>query len=646
LVEGVRAMQAGDVLVVRGAHGAFNGRYREPLTLAPVSQLSGRGVACSASAPCVIRGCTAPTCPTTERPIITAWFNRTDWRASTAGVWWRTMEATPYVADQRDSWDPGGLYDATGRPLGYDGDNVTNVRAGHWSYHPSTHRIYVGSAAPNTIRVPHYTYGALLRAPTTYMTLENLRIESPRLTGIEIGQPVNATRNLRLINVEVSGFLRFGVHGHTLPDVRMERNTIEYGCRGASFVRNGWGGCFGIRLFAADRGALVNNTVRHMGFITRCSWCDAPWNNSDQTRLESTGNGLQVKQTGDGVISGNNLSDLSTQAVMADVSRRISITDNVIQRVRMGISSGNKTPQPSCCPSTSPSCYCTSSDNVIERNTLISVGGSSVPGGCVLYVEDGRRHTDSTFLARVRYDNIIAPRGPAICVPSPPPPGLVVSNNTITAGGSLPGDTTTTTFPMGETTTTTFPTGDTTTTTFSDTIPSSTTTTTTLPPSTDEHCLAGRKLVIAARADSPTGSFRMRSTDTGNLLLGDDATAQEMRAMGGSIRVQAMGGDRFDETFPLPATSWHLMDEDQASRGLRFRNPEGAISRIAFKAGRGLAVSGKAVEGLTLGSQPNAVRVTLQIGTTSYRLEFRNMDRFVVDKSLVSKDEPAPERCD
>src|SRR6476659_7823641 len=91
IAEGVLAMQPGDTLNIRGAHGGFDGVYFEELMRRDGATLPGKALPCTAGHRCVIQGCRAPGCPADEQPTVRGMTLRSDWVARGGGVYARTM---------------------------------------------------------------------------------------------------------------------------------------------------------------------------------------------------------------------------------------------------------------------------------------------------------------------------------------------------------------------------------------------------------------------------------------------------------------------------------------------------------------------------------------------------------------------------
>ena len=178
IAEGILALNPGDTLNIRGAHGAFDGVYFESLALRDGAAVPGQALACTAGQRCVIQGCRAPACATDEQPTIRGMTRRSDWVAQGGGVYARTMEASPNPDHlERDAYDPHILLQGSAAPLtllAYAGDNLVPAE-GTWSYYPTTHQVFVnpvGAADPATsVFVPHYAYHAHIQSPSAYVTL-------------------------------------------------------------------------------------------------------------------------------------------------------------------------------------------------------------------------------------------------------------------------------------------------------------------------------------------------------------------------------------------------------------------------------------------------------------------------------------------
>lgn len=137
------------------------------------------------------------------------------------------------------------------------------------------------------------------------------------------------------------------------------------------------------------------------------------------------------------------------------------------------------------------------------------------------------------------------------------------------------------------------------------------------------------------------------SRDAAQLGLADVPDVSALFAAGGSLRVTAVGGDRFGATYPLPAEGWGLLKTKAPAKGLRFKAKGGPITKVKLRAGKLLQVLGKgAALQHSLALEPDLVRVELCVGTRCYCLEFGGTERsFTASKSLRRKDAGPPLDC-
>lgn len=157
---------------------------------------------------------------------------------------------------------------------------------------------------------------------------------------------------------------------------------------------------------------------------------------------------------------------------------------------------------------------------------------------------------------------------------------------------------------------------------------------------TVDRCLIGTKLVLQDNLNKPARRrLLLRSHDTPELIVGDGTDMPALMVQGGSLRVTAIGGDGFDETYPLPAEGWQPVDPKHPGYGLRYRDKDGPITTVVFKANRLLLVKGAGPALVqSLGSEPTRVEIDLQLGDYRYRLDFGGDPRqFRANKRLLRK---------
>jgi cysteine-rich repeat protein len=378
--EAVNAMAPGDTVSVRG------GVYRERIVVS-------RG--CTATSPCVISAYG------TERPVLRGMWPRADWIAAGGGVWSRTMEAAPDPpSDQQpDVYHPMTVYQSVGTgpltPLGYDGDNVSAPRDGHYSYHAGTRRLVVnpiGTAEPSaTVHVPHITTLIELEFPAGYLTIRGLTLEGARANLINAVNTGNQLRGIVVDGNQLRYFPRFGIRFNGAPGLVIRNNVIEYGGRGLGGYEGGSYGCYGMRLFQSDGALIQGNAVAHLGH-GGCSWCDAPWNDNDHSRLGTNvyANAIDFKQSEGGTIADNAILDVADRGIGLDVARRVTVSRNRVTRANAALVSRTQTPVPG---------YTACADNVFADNAVDQsrIGVS---------VEDDGLIAGASFLARIERNAI------------------------------------------------------------------------------------------------------------------------------------------------------------------------------------------------------------------------------------------------
>jgi len=221
-------------------------------------------------------------------------------------------------------------------------------------------------------------------------------------------------------------------------------------------------------------------------------------------------------------------------------------------------------------------------------------------------------------------------------------------STTTTATGPSTSTTTTTVAPTSSTTSSTAT--STTATSTSATSTSSTTTSisttsTTAPAPAD--LLTGAKLLLTDNSAKPRKrKLVVVSKDGAGLVLGDESAVLALIASGGSLRVAAIGGDGFDTSYPLAASSWQPLRKKKPEKGVRYKNKGGPVRAIVIKSGKRLLVKGKG-EGLghSLAGEPDAVQVELRVGARRFCLEFGGPGRFKPGKKLLRKNMPTASEC-
>jgi hypothetical protein len=161
--------------------------------------------------------------------------------------------------------------------------------------------------------------------------------------------------------------------------------------------------------------------------------------------------------------------------------------------------------------------------------------------------------------------------------------------------------------------------------------------------------VGGTKLVLS---DPPTNSaarrFQIQSHDATELILGDGSDPTPLLTAGGTLRVVAVGGDGFDETYLLDPEGWEPIDPRNPRAGIRYRDADGPITNVVFRANTTLRIAGKGLQlGQTLRSEPEAIQVVLQLDDYEYCFEFGgSVQRFTAGRrKLLRKSALRPLAC-
>jgi YVTN family beta-propeller protein len=154
--------------------------------------------------------------------------------------------------------------------------------------------------------------------------------------------------------------------------------------------------------------------------------------------------------------------------------------------------------------------------------------------------------------------------------------------------------------------------------------------------------------------DDPQDPTRRRARLVGNandldLGLGKDS-ADDPVLVGGSVRLLAEAGDRFDATYPLPASGWRYLRGSLGIVGYAYRDrrqTNGPVRRAVVKKRRGfrLSASGPGLI-VRLETNPNPVRVRLRIGAKLYCADAGSeRARFTSPTRFVARGRAAPGSC-
>ncbi len=404
--EGITAMSAGDTLNIRGAHGAFDGVYREHVSVwgTNTDAYAGKALACTSANPCVVQGCPASACGSDETPEISGLVRRTDWTDAGGGVYWRAMEQVPSsqsftgIENPPDDYTPSIVYEGDAQtPMQYI--SSTTPTDGRWSYQSSTHRIYInptGSVNPNgtykvwvpdrrgllTISGGIYGCPAGTCPDSGYITFRRLLLNGSRWMGVVASDIQDSSRTLQgfvLDRVTVRRVARMAIVTSYTGNMTLSNILIDTVGRG---IASDTGGTFGIRIYHAFGGTLANITTQHMGQAGAspglpCQWCDAPWNDATGNPVSNLGHAIDLKQSYNVTVTNHTCSDVSTRCFQFDVSHDCTLDGFSYQRARYGIHIREYTPDTAGCGG---ACPLTRTYNNIIRNGRIEDAGFNDSG--------------------------------------------------------------------------------------------------------------------------------------------------------------------------------------------------------------------------------------------------------------------------
>jgi len=158
--------------------------------------------------------------------------------------------------------------------------------------------------------------------------------------------------------------------------------------------------------------------------------------------------------------------------------------------------------------------------------------------------------------------------------------------------------------------------------------------------------LPGKRLVLKTKRGSAKGSIELVSTDS-TISLGPGTPGgpdDPVLLNGGSLRIVTAAGDRFDDTYPLPASRWRYR-KSGTKRGYEFR-PMKPFRSVAIRPGKRIRVAAHGVGlGHTLGTDPAPVDVVLTIGAHCYCFHFDKAAVFKPGRKWVAKHVVAPSVC-
>lgn len=310
--------------------------------------LDFRTAGCTAALPCVlhstgatIRGMRAPG----------------DWQALAPDLFIRVMEPSvdPIMAmanndghDQFDEYSPGNVYqsgiraDGQHTALGWAGWDVFTPADGQWSYHRTTHVLYVnpyGMSIGNVL-VP---FLSRLLQPGPYQTFDGIQFEGSR--GAVVDGQGRAFVGLVFRNGGWGYAARYGARINRAPGIALENWFARWIGRGVQPASNDAGGFCG-RLFGANGGHADNFVCEHVGSSPgHCPTCDPPWNALTHSVAASYGRGLDIKQTDTFSVTASTFRDGGVQgAVHVDCSWHALVRGNLFDRFGLAITTGTQTP--------------------------------------------------------------------------------------------------------------------------------------------------------------------------------------------------------------------------------------------------------------------------------------------------------------
>ncbi len=168
---------------------------------------------------------------------------------------------------------------------------------------------------------------------------------------------------------------------------------------------------------------------------------------------------------------------------------------------------------------------------------------------------------------------------------------------------------------------------------------------TSAPPSGGDQPIAGKQLMLQDNPEKAKVSLSSLSHDRRITLGGGNGSADDPTLFGGSLRVRATAGDRFDSTYNLPTAGWRTIGAPGRNKGYRFTSKTGPIKRVTVIPGHQVKVMGTGAFTATLSTNPKPVDVVLRTGATRYCLEFGGRTRFRANKRFSATRAPAPASC-
>lgn len=154
--------------------------------------------------------------------------------------------------------------------------------------------------------------------------------------------------------------------------------------------------------------------------------------------------------------------------------------------------------------------------------------------------------------------------------------------------------------------------------------------------------------MLAVKPRRPSARrFRMVSIDKRRLTLGAPGDVPGLIAMGGTLRIVAIGGDGFAKTYDLDPKNWRLIAPTDPGRGVRYTDEAGAIESVMFETAKRLVVTGEGAElDESLDREPAVVKVELRIGSRAFCLVFGGKERhFAAGTRLLRRKAERPAVC-
>jgi hypothetical protein len=158
--------------------------------------------------------------------------------------------------------------------------------------------------------------------------------------------------------------------------------------------------------------------------------------------------------------------------------------------------------------------------------------------------------------------------------------------------------------------------------------------------------LPGRKLLLKDKDGKPQKRRLILLVKDPGLTLGrGNGSDDDPTLHGGSLRVVAIGGAAFDDTYDLAAPGWRYIRKAGDARGYKFSKGT-PVRKVLLKPGKVLKIVAKGdALGHDLTLAPDAVQVEVRLGEQRYCLAFADGLVFKAGKKLLGKNAPAPAAC-